>query len=351
MIVFYLHNSIIVKKFTFISLNRNYVKWLITYVLVQVQLIHGQLQLPIYADYLTDNYFLVHPAMAGAQLEGVQTRMTHRSQWQGVSNAPSLQTINAHGRIGLKSGLGTVFYNDRNGFQNQVGASVTYAHHINLILGNRDIHQLSFGLSAGVMNNTHDQTQFASDLGDPLLEGNQVKSNGLHMDLGLSYIRYQFYTHFTVRNLIFKGQNISDNISLDKGKKWIANAGHFFELNDNTSLEPSAMIQFVEYADLPSYDMNIKSHHDLNNLNLSFGASYRFGTQPNANLLSRENLNQDHKQLTLLTGVQFKGVSFFYTYTYSFEDIQIAPFNSHQLTLGFDLSSDKFRFFPVRGML
>ena len=346
-----MHNSIIVKKFTFISLNRNYVKWLITYVLVQVQLIHGQLQLPIYADYLTDNYFLVHPAMAGAQLEGVQTRMTHRSQWQGVSNAPSLQTINAHGRIGLKSGLGTVFYNDRNGFQNQVGASVTYAHHINLILGNRDIHQLSFGLSAGVMNNTHDQTQFASDLGDPLLEGNQVKSNGLHMDLGLSYIRYQFYTHFTVRNLIFKGQNISDNISLDKGKKWIANAGHFFELNDNTSLEPSAMIQFVEYADLPSYDMNIKSHHDLNNLNLSFGASYRFGTQPNANLLSRENLNQDHKQLTLLTGVQFKGVSFFYTYTYSFEDIQIAPFNSHQLTLGFDLSSDKFRFFPVRGML
>ena len=320
------------------------------YVLVQVQLIHGQLQLPIYADYLTDNYFLVHPAMAGAQLEGVQTRMTHRSQWQGVSNAPSLQTINAHGRIGLKSGLGTVFYNDRNGFQNQVGASVTYAHHINLILGNRDIHQLSFGLSAGVMNNTHDQTQFAQDLGDPLLEGNQVKSNGLHMDLGLTYIRYQFYTHFTVRNLVFKGQNISDDISLDKGKKWIANAGHFFKFNDNTSLEPSAMIQFVEYADLPSFDMNIKSHHDLNNLNLSFGASYRFGTQPNANLLSRENLNQDHKQLTLLTGVQFKGVSFFYTYTYSFEDIQIAPFNSHQLTLGFDLYSDKFRFFPVRGI-
>ena len=97
--------------------------------------------------------------------------------------------------------------------------------------------------------------------------------------------------------------------------------------------------------------MNVKSHHNLNNLNLSFGASYRFGTQPNANLLSIENLNQDHKQLTLLTGLQFKGFSFFYTYTYSFEDIQIAPFNSHQFTLGFDLSSDKFRFFPVRGML
>ena len=341
----------IIKKIGIITPIDISAKWLLFFALVQTYISFGQLQLPIYADYLTDNYFLVHPSMAGAQLEGLQVRMTHRSQWQGVANAPSLQTINAHGRIGLKSGLGTVFYTDRNGFQNQVGASVTYAHHINLIVGNRDIHQLSFGLSAGVLNNTHDQTQFDIKLGDPLVEGSQVKSNGLHMDLGLTYIRYQFYTHFTVRNLIFKGQNISDDISLDKAKKIIVNTGHFFELSENAALEPSVMIQIVDYADLPSFDMNMKSHHTLNNLNFSFGASYRFGTQPNTNLFSGENLNQDHKQLTLLTGLQFRGVSFFYTYTHSFEDIQIAPFNSHQFTLGFNLSSDKFRFFPVRGML
>jgi hypothetical protein len=200
------------------------------------------------------------------------------------------------------------------------------------------------------LNNTHDQTQFAPNLGDPLVEGSQVKSNGLHMDLGLTYIRYQFYTHFTVRNLIFRGQNISDEIRLDKAKKIIVNTGHFFELSDNTSIEPFAMIQFVEYANLPSFDINLKPHHSLNNLNLSFGASYRFGTQPNANLFTGENLNQNHKQLTLLKGLQFRGFLFYYTYTQSFEDIQIAPFNGHQFTLGFDLSSDKFRFFPVRGI-
>ena len=338
------------KKFTFISLNRNYVKWLILCVLAQAQFIHGQLQLPIYADYLTDNYFLVHPAMAGAQLEGVQVRMTHRSQWQDVSNAPSLQTINAHGRIGLKSGLGTVFYNDINGFQKQIGASLTYAHHINLILGNRDIHQLSFGLSVGMMNNIHDQTRFAPDLGDPLVEGSQVKSNGFHMDLGLTYIRYEFYSHLTVRNLIFKGQNISDNIRLDKAKKIIVNMGRFFELSDNTSLEPSAMIQFVEYANLPAVDLNLKSHHLIRNQNFWLGASYRFGIQPNANLNVENNLNQTHRQLTLLSGLKFGRFSISYSYSQSFEDIQIAPFNSHQFTLGFDLSSDKFRFFPVRGI-
>jgi len=325
-------------------------KWVLFFALIQTYISHGQLQLPIYKDYLTDNYFLVHPATAGAQLEGIKVRMTHRSQWQGVSNAPSLQTINAHGRIGLKSGIGAVFYNDRNGFHKQAGASVAYAHHINLTLGNSNIHQLSFGLSAGVMNNIHDQTQFAPDLTDPLVEGSKVKSNGLHMDLGLTYIRYQFYTHLTLRNLIFKGQNISDNISLDKGKKWIVNAGHFFDFNENTTLEPSVMVQLVDYADLPSFDVNMMSHHSHNNLNLSFGASYRFGTKPNANAFAGENLNQDHKQLALLTGLQFKEFSFFYTYTHSFEDKQIAPFNGHQFTLGLDISSDKFLFFPVQGI-
>ena len=78
--------------------------------LLHAQLSYTQLQLPVYSDYLTENYFLVHPAMAGAQLEGLQVRMTHRAQWKGVANAPNLQTVNAHGRIGLKSGLGTVLY-------------------------------------------------------------------------------------------------------------------------------------------------------------------------------------------------------------------------------------------------
>ena len=319
-------------------------------VILHAHVSYTQLQLPVYSDYLSENYFLVHPAMAGAQLEGLQVRMTHRAQWQGVANAPSLQTINVHGRIGLKSGLGTVIYSDKNGFRNQVGASLTYAHHINFIQGNRDIYQLSFGLLAGLLNNTHDQSLFAPDLFDPLVEGNQVKSKGFHMGLGLTYIRYQFYTHFTVRNLVFKGQNISDNISLDKGIKWIANTGHFFKLSDNTTLEPSIMVQIVDYADLPSFDVNIKSHHPLDNLKLSFGASYRFGSQPNANLFTGENFNQNHKQLTLLTGLKFREFSFYYTYTQSFEDIQIAPFNGHQFTIGFDLYSDKFRFFPVRGI-
>ena len=36
---------------------------------------------PIYFDYLTENYYLVQPSMAGVNLVGGKIRMTARKQW------------------------------------------------------------------------------------------------------------------------------------------------------------------------------------------------------------------------------------------------------------------------------
>jgi hypothetical protein len=47
------------------------------------------LSLPIYSDYLTDNYYLVHPSMAGASNFN-KIRLTGRQQWFDVNEAPSL---------------------------------------------------------------------------------------------------------------------------------------------------------------------------------------------------------------------------------------------------------------------
>jgi hypothetical protein len=32
----------------------------------------AQYRMPIYTDYLTDNYYILHPAMAGAHYEGMK---------------------------------------------------------------------------------------------------------------------------------------------------------------------------------------------------------------------------------------------------------------------------------------
>ena len=50
--------------------------------------IQSQEGLPIYSDYLTDNYYLIHPSMAGVA-NCNKARLTARQQWFGQDNAPS----------------------------------------------------------------------------------------------------------------------------------------------------------------------------------------------------------------------------------------------------------------------
>ena len=43
--------------------------------------------IPVYFDYLSDNYYLVHPSMAGIG-EGGKIRLTARKQWFSVEEGP-----------------------------------------------------------------------------------------------------------------------------------------------------------------------------------------------------------------------------------------------------------------------
>ena len=81
---------------------------------------YSQEGLPVYTDYLTDNYYLIHPSMAGAA-NCSQVRLTARRLWIGESDAPGLQTLSINGRIGRSSGLGVNAFADVNGFHKQNG--------------------------------------------------------------------------------------------------------------------------------------------------------------------------------------------------------------------------------------
>ncbi len=91
----------------------------------------AQETLPIYTDYLTDNVYLVHPAAAGIGNCG-KLRLTARNQWSGIPDAPSLQTLSIHNRIGLNAGAGLIMFNDKNGYHSQQGLQATYTYHIDL---------------------------------------------------------------------------------------------------------------------------------------------------------------------------------------------------------------------------
>ena len=114
-------------------------------------ILNAQEALPIYSDYLTDNYYLIHPSMAGVA-NCNKARLTGREQWMGLENAPSLQTFSVNGRIGdSQSAVGAILYNDQNGYHSQTGAYLTYAHHLMFSRNTIDLNMLSFGLSAGLI--------------------------------------------------------------------------------------------------------------------------------------------------------------------------------------------------------
>ena len=145
------------------------------------QIAFSQDGIPVYSDYLSDNLYLLHPSMAGAASNN-QIRMTARKQWFDQNEAPNMQTLNFNARVGERSGIGAIFFNDKNGYHSQTGGYLTYAHHIMFSRSEVDLNQLSFGLSFGIIQSRLDETQFDPLDFDPIIAGIIQSSSYFNVD-------------------------------------------------------------------------------------------------------------------------------------------------------------------------
>ena len=162
--------------------------------------VNAQEGLPIYSDYLTDNYYLLYPSMAGVSNCG-KVRLTGRKQWFDHEKAPELQTISVNTRIGdSRSAIGAIAFNDVNGYHSQSGAYLTYAHHILFSRSELDLDMLSFGISAGMIQYKLDETSFLAGGFDPIIAGIEQSATDFNIDFGFSYqyLESVSYTHLTL---------------------------------------------------------------------------------------------------------------------------------------------------------
>ena len=229
--------------------------------------------IPVYFDYLSDNYYLVYPSMAGIG-GGGKMRLTARKQWFDVQNAPNLQTLNAHFRVGEKSGVGGILFNDSNGYHSQVGFKGTYAHHLMLGSDFRNLNQLSFGLSAGLILSSLDETEFRSVVPDLAISGVKNTVSYFNVDLGVSYNYLEFYAHAAVLNLLGSGRDLYTLAEFDNLRRYLFSVGYVF--GNDTRIEPSILFQATDFTQERTIDFNTKVYKDLNeNTTLWAGASYR----------------------------------------------------------------------------
>ncbi|NER12636.1 type IX secretion system membrane protein PorP/SprF [Leptobacterium flavescens] len=294
--------------------------------------ISAQEGLPVYFDYLSDNYYLIHPAMAGVG-QGGKVRLTARQQWFDVNGAPNLQTLNGHLRVGDRSGVGAIIFNDENGFHSQTGLKLTYAHHLLFSRNVVDINQLSFGLSVGVLQSNLDETGFTSFFPDPIITGTKNSVSYFNVDFGISYNFLEFYAHLTVQNALGTGRDLYTAQEFDNLRRYLVSAGYVFGKGE-WQFEPSFLFQATEFTNEKTVDINAKVYKDVEFGKVWGGLSYRRsfdGAQFNV------NGTLDDQKLQLITpilGVNYKNFVFAYTYSYQTGDIRIDNGGFHQITLG-----------------
>lgn len=285
----------------------------------------GQETLPIYSDYLSDNVFLIHPSAAGIGNCG-KLRITGRKQWQGVKDAPELQTLSFHNKIGEKAALGLVVFNDKNGYHSQKGVQASYAYHLNMGSG-RVFEQLSFGLSATLVQNQSDQRTF---FGDRAVQQLIESTSYFNADFSVAYHKAGFSSYFTVKNLLLSAKNnLNNSLEPLDLRNYILSAGYYFETRNKINFEPSFMVQFREGTGEAIADFNIKAYKNVKKAQLWAALSYRRSFDSGA----IENL----QYVTPIVGVNFNQMMISYTYTKQLGKIIFADTGFHQVSLGINL--------------
>lgn len=308
-----------------------------TFVISQVSF--SQEGIAVYSDYLSDNYYLIHPSMAGAASCG-KIRLTGRQQWFGQEDAPALKTLSANMAIDEEgtSGVGMILFNDKNGYHSQNGAKFTYAHHLRFSRSTYDLNQLSFGMSVAFIQSTLDETKFTEF--DPVIVGGVYQKDAyFNVDLGVSYHYLDFYTHLTIKNFLANQRReiYSKGIESDNLRKILWSAGANFGNRDRLLYEPSFMLQFTQETGENAIDLNMKVYKNIDMGKVWGGLSYRRSFDGAQYSNSGVAKGQKLQYITPILGVNYKQFMFAYTYSYLLGKVNFDNAGFHQLTLGIDI--------------
>jgi len=303
---------------------------------------YSQEGIPVYSDYLSDNYYLIHPSMAGAA-NCAKIRLTARKQWFGQEDAPSLQTLSFNGRLGERSGAGIIVFNDKNGYHSQKGVKVTYAHHIMFSRDEIDLNQLSFGISGGLIQSQLDETTFGGTF-DPLVFGSIQKDSYFNVDVGASYNYLDFYAHATVQGLLETRRELYTDYESDNLRKFLLSAGYVFGKRSEWTWEPSVLFQLFDKTKEKTIDLNMKAYKNMDFGSLWAALSYRRSFDGTQYLSGSGVASQKLQYFTPIIGVNFKNFMFAYTYSQVTGNVKFDTGGYHQITLGVNLFCKKERY-------
>ncbi|WP_138435003.1 PorP/SprF family type IX secretion system membrane protein [Winogradskyella algicola] len=322
---------------------------LVAFTVLMANFSFAQEGVPIYSDYLTDNYYLIHPSMAGVA-NCAKVRLTARQQWFGVDDAPSLQTLSINGRVGdTPVGIGGILFNDSNGYHSTLGGYASFAYHLMFSRNEIDLNMLSFGINAGFLQYKVDASEWLGpgDQFDPLATSGTATN--FNIDAGFSYHFLDFYAHFTAKNIL-ENDGINWNRNGDQWefrnlRTYLFSTGYTFsKYGSDWSYEPSIMYMYRDATEESSIDVNAKVYREMDFGKIWGGLSYRRSLD-GAEFVDGSGVSSQKLQyITPFIGVDYNNFVFAYTYSYQANTVNFNTGGFHQITLGYNFNCKREKF-------
>ena len=283
-----------------------------------------ELTLPQLSQYLADNPFVMSPTYSGIG-DHIKVRINGLTQWVGIEDAPDTQSLAADARLGNRSGLGMLLYNDSNGETKQRGARLSFAHH--LTLDKYDDEFLSFGISYNFNQFRIDIENFDSP--DPSVTDDRRTTNH-NFDVGVLYRYDKFYFSLNASNLLDKDlTRFNPVFEPNRLRNYYIYTGYRYTKNKNSRLEiePSVFFQWFESDGRSVTDLNTKFRwYDFEDYYYA-GVTYRFLNDQIGNPL----------YIAPLVGLKKSNFYFGYSYQIILNEILGFSTGTHVVTLGVDL--------------
>ena len=283
-----------------------------------------ELTIPQLSQYLADNPFVMSPTYAGIG-DHVKIRLNGLTQWVGIKDAPDTQSLAADMRIGEKSGIGTLLYNDSNGETKQRGARLSFAHH--LTLDRYDDEFLSFGLSYNFNQFRIDIQNF--DALDPSVTDDRATTNH-NFDVGMLYRFDKFYFSVNASNILDKDlSNFNPIYEPNRLRNYYVYTGYRYmkKKTSKVEVEPSIFFQLFESDGRSVTDLNLKFRfYDFEDYYYA-GINYRFLNDQIGNPL----------YIAPIAGLKKSNFYFGYSYQVILNELLGYSSGTHVVTLGVDL--------------
>jgi type IX secretion system PorP/SprF family membrane protein len=250
-----------------------------------------------------------NPAFVGSK-PNIEFNGLMRQQWIGMSGAPETFFINIHAPIGfLSGGIGATIINDQIGPFNATGLKLAYAYQTRFWQG-----ELSFGISAGMINKVIDYSYFNVQ-NDPILIGANDESGMIfNVDLGLFFQEKDRYYIGLSTTQLNQGKMTLEGGSTSLKRNVYLHGGYFITLRQLPRIvfHPSAMAVYTVGAPV-QINLGVVAEY---NKKFWGGVTYRH-----------------QSAIGLLVGLNYK--QFNVGYAYEINTTLLKNGGSHELMLGY----------------